>query len=183
MENRDLRNRQKELLELLDKSGAKLYALLTRLTLREDIAEELMQELFIKLSNSRGPRKIVNWEAYARKAAINLAFDFQRKQKRTALCLDNTVPDSNDHSPLGKLIQSEELQETLNAISKLNKTSREVLVMRYIQQESYETIAEQLGKPSHQVRALCSRAINNLRGMLKPGRRKVIEKETHNVET
>jgi len=40
-----LKNRQKELFELLDKSGASLFALLTRLTLREDIAEELMQEL------------------------------------------------------------------------------------------------------------------------------------------
>jgi len=40
-----LRDRQKELLELLDKSGASLYTLLTRLTLREDIAEELMQEI------------------------------------------------------------------------------------------------------------------------------------------
>jgi len=47
-----LRDRQKELLELLDKSGANLYALLTRLTLREDVAEELMQELFIKLNNT-----------------------------------------------------------------------------------------------------------------------------------
>ncbi len=50
-----MRDRQKELLELLDKSGANLYALLTRLTLREDIAEELMQELFIKLINSLCP--------------------------------------------------------------------------------------------------------------------------------
>ena len=48
-----LKDRQRKLLELLDKSGASLYALLTRLTLREDIAEEMMQELFIKLSNFR----------------------------------------------------------------------------------------------------------------------------------
>lgn len=33
----------KELLELLERSGAELYTLLTRLTLREDVAEELMQ--------------------------------------------------------------------------------------------------------------------------------------------
>ena len=179
-----MRGRQKELLELLDKSGAKLYALLTKLTLREDIAEELMQELFIKLSHSRGPKKIANWEAYARKAAINLAFDFRRKQKHTTLPLKNTnVPASNDNSPLGKLIQTEEFQETLNAIDKLNKASREAIVMRYIQQESYETIAEQLGKSSHQVRALCSRAINHLRDMLEPDRRKFTKKETHNVET
>ena len=44
-----MRDRQTELLELLDKSGANLYALLTRLTLREDVAEELMQELFTQL--------------------------------------------------------------------------------------------------------------------------------------
>jgi len=77
-----LRSRQKELLELLDKSGADLYALLTRLTLREDVAEELMQELFIKLNNSRGIGKIANWNAYAHRAAINLAFDWRRSHKQ-----------------------------------------------------------------------------------------------------
>lgn len=69
-------SRQEELLEFLDRSGAELYTLLTRLTLRQDIAEELMQELFIKLSRSRGPAKVTKWDAYARRAAINLAFDW-----------------------------------------------------------------------------------------------------------
>lgn len=35
-------DRRTEVLELLETSGAKLYALLTRLTLREDVAEELL---------------------------------------------------------------------------------------------------------------------------------------------
>jgi len=166
-----LRNRQRELLELLDKSGAALYALLTRLTLREDVAEELMQELFIKLSNSRGLDKVASWDAYAHRAAINLAFDWRRKRRRmrkkTSLSLDNVrEPASNDSSPLGKLIHTEELQQTLNAIGRLNRAPREVLVMRYIQEESYDNIAEQLGKTPHQVRALCSRAINHLRSIL-----------------
>ena len=55
-----MKSRHKELLELLDTSGAELFALLTRLTLREDVAEELMQELFIKLSRSRGLDKAAN---------------------------------------------------------------------------------------------------------------------------
>ena len=178
-----MRSRQKELLELLARSGANLYALLTRLTLREDVAEELMQELFIKLSNSRGLDKVTNWEAYARKAAINLAFDWRRSRKRAALRLGQVSElASNDDSPLGKLIHSEELQETLNAIGRLNKTSREALVMRYIQQESYENIAEQLGRTSHQVRALCSRALNHLRDILGHNRQKCSGKETKNVE-
>jgi RNA polymerase sigma-70 factor (ECF subfamily) len=177
-----LRDRQKELLELLDKSGANLHALLTRLTLREDVAEELMQELFIKLSNSRGAGKVANWDAYARRAAINLAFDWRRSRKRAALRLAQiSEPVSNDPSPLGELIHSEELQETLSAIGQLKKAAREALVMRYIQQESYDDIAEQMGKTSHQVRAMCSRSIGHLRDILGSNHRQPSGKEMHNV--
>lgn len=168
-----MRDRQTELLELLDKSGANLYALLTRLTLREDVAEELMQELFIKLSNSRHFDKAGNRQAYARRAAINLAFDWRRSQKRNPLRLDQVrEPASKESSPLGKLVQTEELDEVLNAIGRLNRSSREVFVMRYIQEEPYDVIGEQLGKTDHQVRALCSRALNRLRDVLGPNQHK-----------
>ena len=173
-----MRSRQKELLELLDKSGADLYALLTKLTLREDVTEELMQELFIKLNNSTGIGKVANWDAYVRRAAINLAFDWRRRQKQTILPLRQVAePASNEDSPLGKLVRNEELQKTLDAVGRLKKVSREVLVMRYLQQESYDNIAEQLGKTSHHVRALCSRAIHQLRDVLgsneyKPSKRR-----------
>jgi RNA polymerase sigma factor (sigma-70 family) len=173
-----LSGRHDELLELLDKSGAELFTLLTRLTLREDIAEELMQELFIKLSRSRGPSKVANWGAYARKAAINLAFDWRRCHKHAELSLEHAHDQASDgQSPLGRLIQSEELAATLNAIDRLNGISRQVLVMRYIQQESYDDIARQLGKSSHQVRALCSRAMRHLRDILGCNPRKVYQKE------
>jgi len=178
-----LRDRQKELLELLDKSGANLYALLTRLTLREDIAEELMQELFIKLINSRSFDKAGNPEAYARRAAINLAFDWRRSRKRNLLRLDQIrEPASNDSSPLAKLVQAEELDEILNAIGQLKKVPREAFVMRYIQEESYDYIAEQLGKTSHHVRALCSRALIRLRNILGHNQSQSFVKETHNVK-
>ena len=178
-----MRDRQTELLELLDKSGANLYALWTKLTLREDVAEELMQELFIKLSNSRGFDKAGNRQAYARRAAINLAFDWRRSQKRNPLRLDQVCePASNDSSPLGKLVRTEELDEILNAISRLKGAYREAFVMRYIQQEPYDYIAEQLGKTSHHVRAMCSKALNHLRNMLGHNRQKSSGKETHNVK-
>ena len=177
-----MENRQRQLLELLDTSGAALYALLTRLTLREDVAEELMQDLFVKLSNTRRLDKIHNWGAYAHRAAINLAFDWQRRQKRTLLSLENAgEPGSGEGSPLGNLIHAEELQETLNAIGQLRKTPRQVLVMRYIQQESYESIAEQLGKTPHQVRALCSKALGNLRRILDKNGSPSCRKEPYDV--
>ncbi len=138
-----------------------------------------MQELFIKLINSRSFDKAWNPEAYARKAAINLAFDWRRSRKRNPLRLDQVhEPASNDSSPLGKLLQAEELDEILNAIGQLNKVPREAFVMRYIQEQSYDYIAEQLGKTSHHVRALCSRALNRLRNVLGSNQHKSSGKET-----
>lgn len=71
-------DRRTQLLELLDQSGASLLALLTRLTLRQDVAEELMQDLFLRLSSAKDQGGIDCWYAYARRTAINLAFDWRR---------------------------------------------------------------------------------------------------------
>jgi len=166
-------DRRTELLELLDRSGASLFALLTRLTLRQDVAEELMQELFLRLHGAREQGDIDCWYAYARRAAINLAFDWRRREKSRRLCpLDESLERvSQAGSPLSKLIESEELEQVLTAIGRLRGPSREAFVLRYIQQESYEDIAEQLGKTPHHVRALCSRAMSALRELvLKDGR-------------
>ncbi len=177
-----MQKRHEELLELLDKSGVGLYTLLTRLTLREETAEELMQELFIKLSNSKGFEKSTNRDAYARKAAINLAFDWRRKF-RQKLSLSPAVcePVANESSPLSKLIHTEELEEMLDAISRLNRSWRQAIVMRYIQQQSYDDIAEQMEKTPHHVRAICSKALNRLRNSLGVNQQKVTEKEIYNV--
>ena len=172
-------DRRTELLELLDRSGASLFALLTRLTLREDVAEELMQELFLRLHGTREQGGIDCWYAYARRTAINLAFDWRRRQRNCRSCpldesLELTAPVG---LPLSRLIEAEELEQVLAALGRLRGVSREAFVLRYIQQESYEEIARQLGKTPHHVRALCSRAMNTLRTqVLKDG------KEVQHVE-
>ncbi len=163
-----MNDRQAELLARLDQFGAGLYALLTRLTLREDVAEELMQELFLKLSAAKDQGRIECWQAYARRTAINLAFDWRRRQALRRTCSLDALSEraSDTDGPLGKLIASEELEQVLAAVGRLRGASREVFVLRHIQQCSYEEIAEHLGKDVHQVRALCFRALSTLRDVL-----------------
>ena len=166
-----MKNRHKKLLQLLEKSGAEIYRLLTKLTLRQDVAEELMQELFIKLNNSNDLNDVKNLSAYARRAAINLAFDWRRRQKRNHLGLNRLQEQaSNENSPLAKMVQTEELKQILETIGQLNKTHREVLVMRYIEEQSTDDIAEQLHKSPHQVRALCSKALGHIRNIIDSNR-------------
>ena len=162
-----LKDQTSTLLDLLDTAGGSLYALLTRLTLSQDVAEDLMQELFIKLSRSRGFARAGNQPAYARRAAMNLAFDWRRAQRRgpttTALPAEPSAPGT---SPLGKLVRDERLAQILDAAAKLGGLSRTAFVLRHVQQESYEVVADHLGKTPHQARALCHKAIEQIRSAL-----------------
>lgn len=161
-----LQGRWSQLSDLFEREGRSLYALLTRLTLCEDIAEELMQELFIKLCNFKDLGKVGDLAAYARKTAINLAFE-RRNQKLPLVGLDEvSEPTANHNSPLTEIIQTEELEEILDAIAQLRGASREAFVMRYVQHKSYNYIAKQMEKTPHQVRALCFKALAHLQYLL-----------------
>jgi DNA-directed RNA polymerase specialized sigma24 family protein len=94
------------LLEFLENSGPGLHAMLTRLTLREEVAEDLMQELFIRLSKSKAFEKARNRQAYARRCAINLAFDWRQRSGPNHLALDGVGQRaSSGDFPLRGLIQ------------------------------------------------------------------------------
>jgi RNA polymerase sigma factor (sigma-70 family) len=182
--SRSLGDRQTELLKLLDESGPSLFALLTRLTLRQDAAEELMQELFLRLSDGRGRESIECLAAYARRTAINLAFDWRRQRRRRGVVPLDAVaePLSQKPGPLADAAASEEIEQILSAASRLNGMAREAFVMRYIQQDSYEAIAEQLNRTPHQVRALCFRAMEQIRGIVGGNHAPVKGKGAENAE-
>jgi len=172
------------LLELLDRSGASLFALLTRLTLRQDVAEDLMQELFLKLRSAPDQASIDCWQGYARRVAINLAFDWRRRnRRRRAVPLDEVAePVSGAGEPLNQAARTEEFERILAAVGRLKGISREVFVMHHVQQDSYEDIARQLGKTPHQVRALCFRAMKDVRERLGCDRGSSEEKGVRRVE-
>jgi RNA polymerase sigma-70 factor (ECF subfamily) len=159
--------RQRKILQLLDTSGADLHRLLARLTLREDVVGDLLQELFIRLCNSKAFDKAENPFAYAHHAAMNLAFEWRRKCKTACQPLqENCLAAENGSTALRKMIQAEELEQVLNAASKLTDLARDVVVMHYIEQKSYEEIAQRLGKKPQYMRSLCSKAMARLRELL-----------------
>ena len=105
--------------------------------------------------------------AYAWKAAANLAFDWRRRQKIKLKPLPQTnLPDEHSATALAEMIQEEQFDQVLQCTTKLNELSRHVVLMRYIEQASYEQIAERLGKDPGHMRTLCSKAIHQLRQLL-----------------
>jgi RNA polymerase sigma-70 factor (ECF subfamily) len=161
-----LKERQRKILQLLDTSGPRLHRLLARLTRREDVVGDLLQELFLRLWKSNGFDEAQDPFAYAYRAAVNLAFEWRRGQRTVCTLLDDNSPAADDPSASGKMIRAEELEQVLDATSRLSDLARDVVVMRYIEQASYEEIGQRFGKKPQHIRSVCAKAMAQLREML-----------------
>lgn len=156
-----------EVLTLLSEQGPRLYALLYRLTLDHDAADDLMQELFLNLTCRRGFATANDPLGYAIRSATNLAFDWRRKNQlspnpRTL----SAEPATTSGQQILSLIQQEEIQEVLSVMDELSERDRSLLVLRYLEDQSYEEIATVIEKTPHQTRALCYKALLRLRRRL-----------------
>src|SRR5688572_20717684 len=160
---------------LLDEQGERLYATLARLTLRHDVAADLLQELFLRLSQSSTFAAADDPAAYARRTAINLAMEWRRRERarqrvQGPVCNDAIRESSGTMSPLERLVRAEEYAQVLDGLSKLSELARACFVLRLIERQPYEQIARQLGKNAHQVRGLCHAALRQLRDKLNVAR-------------
>jgi RNA polymerase sigma factor (sigma-70 family) len=162
-----LKYRQDKVLKLLEQHGEQLHHLLARLTRCEHTTRDLMQELFINLSGSRGFDKALNPYAYAWKAATNLAFSWHSQKKVNTEPLESIrLPDESSPAALEQMIQDEQLRKVLQITATFKELARNVIVMRFIEQQSYEEIAVRLGKNPDYLRALCSKTLERLRNSL-----------------
>ena len=156
-------------LSLLAEHGPRLHATLLRITLREDVAEDLMQELFLRLNRRNALERATDPLGYALRTATRLAFDWRRSQRRR---IDNELIDEEPHRDSKwehrQLVQREDLNILLTAMDQLSTVSRDIIVMHYLEEQSYEEIASVLGKTPHQTRALCSKAMEKLRVRFNP---------------
>lgn len=156
-----------KVLALLADHGEQLHLLLVRLTLREDVAEDLMQETFLKLARGNRIAHVRNPLAYAVRTATNLAFDWRRARKRMA----PTEPaeeglQAPDRSPSSELIASEEFERVLRALESLPRSDRDLIAARYLHGQDYSTMARERGRTPDQVRALCHKALRRLRRVI-----------------
>ena len=159
-----MKDHQQKVLELLDTSGARLHGLLAKLTLSDQATGDLMQELFLKLSQSRGFEKAKDPLPYAWRTAVNLAIDWRRSQKiKLQSLLPEYLPPPKGPSALEALVLKEDIQQVLDATFRLSPLAREAVILRYIEEASYQEIARRLDKKPQHIRSLCSKAMARLR--------------------
>jgi RNA polymerase sigma-70 factor (ECF subfamily) len=161
---------EQRLTQLLDAHGRGLHALLLRMTLDQEAAADLFQDLFVRLAGSAGFVEAEDFAAFAYRAAMNLAHDWRRRRRRVPAMarLPEQLIDPNE-SPM--VLPADELARVLDAVGQLAPPARDAICLRYLQQMSYEEVGRTIGRSAHQARALCHAGVARVRRLLAEERR------------
>lgn len=135
----------------------------------KELAEDICHTVFIKALESLPQHASSNTSpiAYFLTAARNTLIDHWRKKKDTLLThnSDEDPPElvSQRKGPHEMLVETEQTQELYAAMQDLNEEQREVLILKFINEQSADEIALIIGKSNDAVRQIQSRAIKQLR--------------------
>jgi len=164
---------------LVQRYQDRLFNALVRFTGSAEDASDVAQDAFIqaytKLSTFRGGSAFYTW---LYRIAFNLAMSQRRKQRPTVsmdqLKLDSGIEPSDEQaSPELPAMAEERADQVQAALAQLSDQHRQIVILREIEDCSYETIAEVLNVPVGTVRSRLFRA----RMLLKEHLQQVYEKE------
>lgn len=113
---------------------------------RKDIAEEVVQDVFVKIWEKRESLNLPdNISSYLYRAVLNESLNYLKKQKRNAYDengIKNLENLSNCHEM--EIVQNEMRKEIRQAIKKLPDKTRRVFIMSRKLELSYQDIADRL---------------------------------------
>ncbi len=165
--------------ELVDAFSARLYGFLFRLTGSRSVAEELVQEVFLRVVRTIGRYQHEGrFKAWIFRIAANLARDRVRRLTRRPRIvslsgadgdgqgLEDSLGDTTHVSPEHDMALADDVDRLQQAFSRLPEAEREVLLLRHYSDMSFAQIAESMGTPLGTALARSHRALGKLREMM-----------------
>ncbi|MGJ4943006.1 sigma-70 family RNA polymerase sigma factor [Bradyrhizobium sp. HKCCYLS1011] len=149
---------------------AKLYGVVLRILRRQDLAEEVVQETYVKVWHSAAQfnpavSSPITWmAAIARNRAIDLV------RKRGELSLEE-APDAMEVAaetpdPLARREMSEELRRLLECVGQLEPDRQKLVLLAYYNGWSREQLAAKFGAPVNTVKTWLRRSMMDIRACL-----------------
>ena len=153
---------------LVERHSRAVLTLVTRLVRDQGVAEELSQDAFVKafgaLRSFDSSYKFSNWIL---RIAHNVAIDYLRKARPPIVSIDDEVSgretadalaDAREPSAFDRAVRRDFKDDLEAALAKLRPEFRRLVVMRYLEDLSYEDISEVVGLPLGTVKSHLHRA-------------------------
>jgi RNA polymerase sigma-70 factor (ECF subfamily) len=150
---------------------AKLYGVVLRILRRQDLADDVMQETYLKIWSSAGQfdpalSSPITWMVAI---ARNRAIDLVRKKTEVSIeeesdVLEAAAADTPD--PLAKRETTEELRRLLACMGRLDEERRRLVLFAYYGGWSREHLAAKFEKPVNTIKTWLRRALIEIRECL-----------------
>ncbi|RPI81002.1 MAG: sigma-70 family RNA polymerase sigma factor [Planctomycetaceae bacterium] len=169
--------------QLVSKYQDRLVGVLTHLLQDQQSAEDLAQEVFLRIYKARhGYEATAKFSTYLFRIANNLASNRRRdagRKREVSLPASDSGPlgarpaeqllaDTSSHMPARQFARSEIQAVVQEALATLNDNQRMAVLLHKFQEMSYADIAATLDTTVSAVKSLLSRARDNLREKLEP---------------
>jgi RNA polymerase sigma factor (sigma-70 family) len=142
----------------------KVFNLAYKFVGRHDEAEDLTQDIFLKIFKALHTfDRRANFQTWLISISRNLCIDHYRsvRKERETMARDvdasNLSPVSRERGPHSQLEQTDLRQLIRLALAELPPTLREAVVLRDLQEFSYQEIADRLGLPEGTVKSRINR--------------------------
>jgi RNA polymerase sigma-70 factor (ECF subfamily) len=147
--------------------GAVLTTIMRITLLQKDEAEDILQEVFIKVMDERAkftPK--AKFGTWLYRMAVNRSYNAVRDRK-VQVELDDHLPDDQSRLALDRLVENERAIVLKTALLELNERQRAALTLREFQDKSYAEIAEIMEVSIDAVESLLFHARTKLKSVLK----------------
>jgi RNA polymerase sigma-70 factor (ECF subfamily) len=141
---------------------------------KHDEAEDLAQEIFLKIFKSLDTfDRRANFQTWLISISRNLCIDHYRSVRKERETIDRDVdandlsPPSADPGPVAALEQRDRVTLLRQALAALPETLRTAVVLRDIQERSYQEIADELRLPEGTVKSRINRGRTELARQIK----------------
>jgi RNA polymerase sigma-70 factor, ECF subfamily len=155
---------------LYQATSAKLYGVVLRILRRADLADEVVQEVYLKVWNVAGQfdPAVASPMTWMLAMARNRAIDVVRRKADISIEEEPAVLNAaaNSPDPLAARQRNEELQRLLACMGQLEEERRRLVLLAYYSGWSREQLAAQFDKPVNTIKTWLRRALVDIRECL-----------------
>lgn len=155
---------------LYEATSAKLYGVVLRILKRQDLAEEVIQDAYVKIWNSAGQfnpglSSPITWMV---SIARNRAIDVVRKRSELSIEEEPGAMDvaSDTPDPLARKDMTEELQRVLDCVGRLEPQRQRLVLLAYYNGWSREQLSKKFDTPLNTIKTWLRRSMVEIRECL-----------------
>jgi RNA polymerase sigma-70 factor, ECF subfamily len=152
---------------LYEATRAKLYGVLLRILGRPDLAEDVMQETYLKVWKTAGAFDPTRGSPITWMVAIarNRAIDIVRKKGETSIDIgaEAMAVAAEAPAPLARREMTEELKRLLSCLGKLDPEKQRILLLAYYSGWSRDQLSRKLDIPVNTIKTWLRRSLLEIR--------------------